>query len=156
MAIQELLEQGFLLEVVESLTGLEYYIIQTDINGQPLRLSITEELYNFYEEEKMIANRLSNWNRNHRDMRELEHILVVDDYARARERMIREQRTRDMLDGIAQVLKTCTPIEQRRFALKFVKGYTYVEIAHSEGKSEASVKESVYKVRRKINKLETL
>lgn len=149
MNARELLEHGFLLETEESFGKTEYFIIQPDIYGHPVRYCISPELYDFYTKEKAISMTLSNWDKNHRDGRELD---TIGEFA-ASERLIRAQYIRDALEDTSQVLRTCTYTEQRRFILKYVEGYTYAEIARSEGKSEASVKESVYKVLRKFNKL---
>lgn len=157
MSAQELLEHGFFVERIEKSTKeVEYYLTQLDINGRPARYQITEDLYNFYVEEKRLANKLSNWNKNHRDMRELEYLLLTSDYKRASEHLAQEQQSHDTLADVALILKTCTKVEQRRFTLKFVQGYTYAEIARLEKRSEASIKESVYKAIAKMNKLKTL
>lgn len=154
MNAHELFEHGFLLESGENSEKVEYFIIQPDIDGYPVRYQISAELYAFYAKEKAISTTLSNWDKNHRDMRELDTIEAIGELAAsARALMEREQYVRDAFEHISLVLKTCTYTEQRRFVMKFIKGYTYAEIARSEGRSEASVKESVYKVLKKLIKL---
>ena len=54
--------------------------------------------------------------------------------------------------AIEAVLKTCTPIQQRRFRLHFVEGYSYTEIAAMENCIKAAVSQSVDAVKKKIKK----
>ena len=49
-------------------------------------------------------------------------------------------------------LKTCTPVQQKRFKLYFLDGYSFVEIAKMEGRDAAVVRRSVLLAVEKIKK----
>ena len=53
---------------------------------------------------------------------------------------------------IERALKDCTPIQQRRFMLHHVQGYSYSEIAQMEKCDYSSVRETILAVRKKILK----
>jgi len=53
---------------------------------------------------------------------------------------------------IEAVLKTCSPIQQRRFELHYVQGYTLEEIAKLENCTNQAVSNSVELVKKKIKK----
>ena len=54
--------------------------------------------------------------------------------------------------SIDAVLETCTPIQQRRFKLYYVHGYTFAEIARFENCAKQRIKKSVDSVLEKIKK----
>jgi RNA polymerase sigma factor (sigma-70 family) len=54
--------------------------------------------------------------------------------------------------AIEAALKTCTPIQKRRFELYFIKGYTFEEIARLESCTKRKVKESVDRALEKVKK----
>ena len=50
------------------------------------------------------------------------------------------------------VLKTCTPVQQRRFNLHYIQGYSFSEIGKMECCKKAAVSESINAVMKKIKK----
>ncbi|WP_066089493.1 RNA polymerase sigma factor [Anaerotignum neopropionicum] len=53
---------------------------------------------------------------------------------------------RQELKSAVDVIKSCTPVQQRRFYLNRILGYSFTEIARKERCSEGAVRLSINKV----------
>jgi DNA-binding CsgD family transcriptional regulator len=109
-------DRDFQLEIVDGL----FYLIQDFC-----RIEISEELFLFYSEEQRRHQKLVRWDKRYRGS-SLVELSCFDSYS--------------TID-----LSSLTPTERRRLLLRYLYGYKYVEIAKREHRSEASVKESVYR-----------
>jgi hypothetical protein len=133
---------------IENVGGCEKYYIKFHGQSKSPEVEITYEIFIVYLKEfNKPMERQRNERRRHIDMGELE--------ASEKAGKLKAHGT-DGVDGqlskiaIDAVLRTCTPIQQRRFELHHVHGYTLEEIAKMENCTKIAVFYSVKAVEEKI------
>ena len=109
---------------------------------------ISLEVFTLYVEEfNKPLEKQRNEHRRHLEDGSLEHFDMSGELA---------SRTADVEDrrvtmyAVEAALKTCTPIQQKRFRLHYHEGYSFIEIAKLENCDEAAVRRSIKAALKKI------
>ena len=111
---------------------------------------ISLEVFTLYVEEfYKPLEKQRNEHRRHLEDGSLEHFDMAGELA---SRTADAEDRRVTMYAVEAVLKTCTPIQQKRFRLHFVEGYTLEEIAVSENCGKPRIKKSVDAVMEKVKK----
>ena len=121
-----------------------------DSNGKKTFVEVSEEVYAVLQEESKEKERQRNEKRRHFDTRELSDYIIHQ--KRVAENLEDYCINREQLKEIQKVVGTCTKTQQRRFYLNRICGYSYTEIARTEGCNLISVRESVLTVLKKLKK----
>ena len=121
------------------------------INGQPVSVEVSVEVYAYLNEADHKDENLLHEQRRHWDGRELEQIAVVHPGSdeSPEQQLCREE----TLCELMAVLDSCTALQRERFLLYALEGMSYAEIAKQQGCSRVSVFESIDAVRKKFKKL---
>ena len=121
------------------------------VNGQPVSIEVSVEVYSYLNEADHKDENLLHEQRRHWDGRELEQIAVTHP---GRDESPEQQLCRkETLCELMAVLDSCTALQRERFLLYALEGMSYTEIAAQQGCSRISVFESIDAVRKKFKKL---
>lgn len=123
-----------------------------DYYGEYIKVEVSKEVFAFYLEEK---NKIHSQNMalyRHRTYNDVEDDLTqfqnfhpppsLEDYY-----LICED-----LRLALEIIGSCTKVQQRRFYQNRIQGYSFVEIAQKEGRSESSIYRSIVAVENKLKK----
>lgn len=128
-----------------------YYVKIKDVTGRDVTVEVSYEVFQAFEDERKELERERNERRKHWDKRGLEDYILTNESVSVSEtledlffRLYALRITRD-------VVRTCTPVQQERFALH-VRGYTFSEIARLQRCTKQGVQKSVDIVLKKIKK----
>lgn len=135
--------------IITNETGEELKIkVHKDELVSGLRMKVSDEIFQLFCEEKRRKEREKWEKRNHIDKRDLDsYIVTIQAITETLEETFFRQ---ECIRIIVKIVSDCTPIQQKRFYLHFLGGYTYKEIAEIEKCSISGVQKSVEKVLKKI------
>jgi len=132
---------------------MSFYVTITNSHDKEIGVKVSFEIFELFEEERKEIERLRKEKERHASDEDVEsdntgylHRLHT---ASLEERVIQRQELKSAVD----VIKSCTPVQQRRFYLNRILGYTFKEIAAKEHCSERAVKFSVDTVIKKLDDL---
>ncbi|WP_313530619.1 sigma-70 family RNA polymerase sigma factor [Anaerotignum sp.] len=130
---------------------MSFYVTITNGNGKEIKVKVTLEIFKIFEEERKEAERLRKEKERHISDEDVESDITA--YLNSLRTTSLEEKImqRAELKSAVDVIKTCTPTQQRRFYLNRILGYSFTEIALREGCSKASVKESVDTISKKLD-----
>lgn len=131
---------------------MSFYVTIINENGEEVKVKVTLEVFEVFEEERKEMERLRKEKERHISNTDVESDATA--YLCSLRTVSLEERTmqRQELKSAAQVIKTCTPTQQRRFYLNRILGYSFTEIAKQEHCSEGAVRLSVKEVIKKLEK----
>lgn len=128
-----------------SLDG-NYYVIVLDANGQKQCVQVSYKIYSLFESEKRGMERDRSEYRQRLTLsgyiEELSPCNMSDDFE---EYILR----REFWNEIFDVVKTCTPKQQRRFSLYYFGDLTIKEIAFLENRDQRAIMNSIKTVKKK-------
>ena len=128
---------------------MKYFVTITDENGKEVRMEVSAEIFDVFDEERKMIMRHMQERRRHYDGRQIE------DYIISHERSMTVKSTEEVCmdrEALAEVLDTCTPTQRRRFCLNVIYGYSCTEIAKLEGCTRSVVIRSVQAIVKKLDK----
>ena len=128
---------------------MKYFVTITDENGKEVRMEVSAEIFDVFDEERKLIERQRNERRRHYDKRGLEDYIIAHEYprvAKSAEDVYMDQQ------ALAEILDVCTPTQRRRFCLNKIYGYSYSEIARLENCSKSVVEKSIGLVIKKLKK----
>ena len=132
---------------------MPFYVTINNQIGEEIRVEVSLDVYNIFEEERKEIERLRKQQQRHQDNAEVESDLVA--YYQAlhttslEDTLVQKSEIARAMD----IIKTCTETQQRRFGLNRILGYSLTDIAKMDNCSKVSVKESVDIVSRKLEKI---
>jgi len=132
---------------------MSFYVTITNSQGKEIRVKVSFEIYELFEEERKEIARLRKEKERHASDEDVESDIAG--YLHSLRTTSLEDRAmkRQELKSAVDVIKNCTPVQQRRFYFNRILGYTFTEIAAKEHCSERAVKYSVDTVIRKLEGL---
>ena len=128
---------------------MKYFVTITDENGKEVRMEVSAEIFDVFDEERKMIMRHMQERRRHYDGRQIE------DYIISHERSMTVKSAEEVCmdrETLAEILDTCTPTQRRRFCLNKIYGYSCTEIAKLEGCARCVVIRSVEAVMKKLDK----
>ncbi|NCC15908.1 MAG: hypothetical protein EOM28_06100 [Clostridia bacterium] len=129
---------------------MSFYVTITNSQGKEIRVKVSVEIFELFQEERKEIARLRKEKERHASDEDVESDIAG--YlnrlytASLEERAVQRQELKFAVD----VIKSCTPVQQRRFYLNRILGYSFTEIARKERCSEGAVRLSVNKVIKKL------
>lgn len=135
---------------------MSFYVTITDLQGKEIRVKVSVEIFELFEEERRMCGRLRKEKERHAFDKDVESDIAG--YLHRLHTVSLEERAmqRQELKSAVDVIKSCTPVQQRRFYLNRILGYTLTDIAAKEHCSERAVKFSVDTVIKKIDNLKKI
>ena len=127
---------------------MKYFVTITDENGKEVRMEVSAEIFDVFDDERKLDERHRNEKRRHLDKRGLEDYIISHEQsmtAKSAEEVYMDR------EALAEIFDTCTPTQRRRFCLNLIYGYSYTEIARLEDCSPYAVMKSVLAVVKKLN-----
>jgi DNA-directed RNA polymerase specialized sigma24 family protein len=128
-----------------------YCVKIKDVFGNETIVEVSFEIYQLFEDERKHMERERNERRKHWDKRDLEDYILANESVVVSETLEDLFFRLDALRTIRDVVRTCTPVQQERFAL-YVRGYSFAEIARLQHRTERTIRKSVESTLKKINK----
>ena len=128
---------------------MKYFVTITDENGKEVRMEVSAEIFDAFDEERKLLMRQQNERRRHYDKR------GIEDYIIAHESSKTAKSAEDVCvdrESLAEIHDMCTPKQWRRFCLNKIYGYSCAEIAQREGCGTTAVYKSVSAVMKKLKK----
>ncbi len=131
---------------------MSFYVTITNSQGKEIRVKVSVEIFELFEEERRMCGRLRKEKERHAFDEDVESDILG--YLHSLRTVSLEERAiqRQELEFVIDVIKSCTPVQQRRFYLNRILGYSFTEIARKERCSEGAVRLSVNKVLKKLEK----
>ena len=129
---------------------MRYFVTIEDENGKKIEVEVTEKIFEVFEDDRKLKERLINERRFHYDKRGIEDYIIANEQSRflkSAEDIYIDR------EAIKKALDSCTPTQRRRFCLNKIYGYTYAEIAKLEGCSVNVIFKSVSAVTKKLKDL---
>ena len=126
---------------------MRYFVTITDENGKEVRMEVSAEIFDAFDEERKLLMRQQNERRRHYDKRGIEDYIIAHEsskIAKSAEDVCVDRET------LAEIHDMCTPTQWRRFCLNRIYGYSCTEIAQREGCSKSVVSRSITAVRKKL------
>lgn len=132
---------------------MSFYVTITNPQGREIRVKVSFEIYELFEEERKEIARLRKEKERHASGEDVESDIAG--YLHSLHTVSLEERAiqRQELKSAVDVIKSCTPVQQRRFYHNRILGYSFTEIAAKEHCSERAVKFSVDTVMKKLKEL---
>ena len=127
--------------------------ITIKINGQPVSVEVSVEVYDYLDQAKHKAENLAHEKRRHWDCRGFDEYVVLNE-GRSYHYQTPEQIycRKETLEEITEVLALCTAVQRQRFLLYALDGLSYSEIGQVCGCSKYAVWDSIEAVRKKYRK----
>ena len=126
---------------------MRYFVTITDENGKEVRMEVSAEIFDAFDEERKLLMRQQNERRRHYDKRGIEDYIIAHEsskLAKSAEDVCVDRKI------LAEIHDMCTPTQWRRFCLNRIYGYSCTEIAQREGCSKSVVSRSITAVRKKL------
>jgi DNA-directed RNA polymerase specialized sigma24 family protein len=130
-----------------------YYVKTKDVAGHEAIVEVSYEVYQAFEDERKELERERYERRQHWDKRGLEDYILANESIAVSEKLEDLFFRLNTLRTIQDVVRACTHVQQKRFYLHCVCGYSYAEIARMYNCSVMTVKGSVASVLKKIKKV---
>lgn len=127
---------------------MRYFVTITDENGKEVRMEVSAEIFDVFDEERKMIMRHMQERRRHYDGRQIENYFISHGRSmkvKSAEEVYMER------EALTEILDTCTPTQRRRFCLNKIYGYSCTEIAKLEGCSPSAVWKSVLAVVKKLD-----
>lgn len=121
-----------------------------DYYEKEILVKVSKDVYQVFDEERRLKERMRNERRRHLDMRPLDDFSVKNKTVLDSLEELCMQRER--LRRVSEVLEKCTLVQRERFYLNRVCGYTYAEIGEMQECTARCVGKSVESVMKKIKK----
>ena len=126
------------------------------VNGQPVAVEVTVEVYEYLIQAEHKDENLLHEQRRHWDGRGFDEYIVFAEgrsyYSISPEQWVCREET---MQEIHAALMCCTENQRRRFLLHAIEKMSYSEIGHVCGCSKVSVYESIRMVRKKVKEILT-
>lgn len=133
---------------MEKIGGCEHYYIKFHGQSDSPEHEITIDIFKLYFKEfRKPFDKMLNEQRRHMEDGEADSFIISGKLTVA----LLEQEYADKAE-LQAALKTCTPVQQRRFELHYIQGYLIEEIAEMENCDRTSVNHSIIETRKKIKK----
>ena len=129
---------------------MPFYVKTLNSQGEEILVEVSFEVYTIFEQEGKEIERLRKENDRHGDDSEVESDVVLYKYSLKTASVEDQVDYRREIEAVMQVVKICTKIQQRRFHLNRILGYSFTEIASMENCSEGAVRKSVRSVSEKV------
>ena len=126
---------------------MKYFVTITDENGKEVRMEVSAEIFDAFDEERKLLMRQQNERRRHYDKRGIEDYIIAHESSKIAKSAEDIYLVRETLSEIHDM---CTPKQWRRFCLNKIYGYSCAEIAQREGCSKSVVSRSITAVRKKL------
>jgi len=129
---------------------MSFYVTITNPQGREIRVKVPVEIFELFEKERKEIERLRKEKERHASGEDVESDIAG--YLHSLRTVSLEERAmqRQELKFAVDVIKSCTPVQQRRFYLNRILGYSFTEIARKEHCSEGAVRFSVNEVIKKL------
>lgn len=129
---------------------MSFYVTIKNSQGQEIRVKVSLEIYELFEAERKEQERFRKEQERHGSDEDVEGD-IAGYYHSGRTQPVDEQAIqRQEFRTALQIIKGCSPTQQRRFYLNRILGYSFAEIARKENCSEGAVRKSVNEVSSKI------
>jgi len=128
---------------------MSFYVKVKNMDGMDEYVEVTGAIYQLFEEERKRKERERYERRIHLDSRVFSDRSIEQELLYWQEERAKQQ---NLIEEINAVLATCTKIQQERFRLYYVDGYTYEQIARLQKCHKSAVKKSVYTILDKLEK----
>ncbi|MCL2776106.1 MAG: hypothetical protein FWD71_22600 [Oscillospiraceae bacterium] len=136
---------------MKKIDGIEKYFIKFNMTDSPEN-EISLDIFNLYffdDDLRKPLDKQRNESRRHIADEDFEYLIL----SKKLMNYTAEDEDRAIIKyDIEAALKTCTPVQQRRFKLYYFQDYTYEKIARLENCDYSSVKESINATVKKIKK----
>lgn len=137
------------IQIMEE-NAMSFYVTIKNSQGQEIRVKVSLEIYELFEAERKEQERFRKEQERHGSDEDVEGD-IAGYYHSGRTQPVDEQAIqRQELRTALQIIKGCSPTQQRRFYLNRILGYSFAEIARKESCSEGAVRKSVNEVSSKI------
>jgi len=132
---------------------MSFYVTIINENGEEIKVKVTLEVFEIFEKERKEMERLRKEKERHISDEDIESDVTA--YLNSLRTASLEERVmqRQELKSAVNVIKSCTPTQQRRFYLNRILGYSFTEIARKEHCAEGAVRLSVKEVVKKLEKI---
>lgn len=132
---------------------MSFYVTITDGNGKEIKVKVPFEVFELFDAERKEIERVRKEKERHASDEDVEG-NIAGYYNSMRHKSLEDEvMQRQELRTALDVIKSCTPIQQKRFYLNRILGYSFTEIARKENCTEGAVRKSVKEVSNKIKKL---
>ncbi|WP_312048281.1 sigma-70 family RNA polymerase sigma factor [Anaerotignum sp.] len=132
---------------------MPFYVAITNSQGKEIRVKVSFEIYELFEEERKEIERLRKEKERHSSDEDVESDIAGFLHSLRTASLEERAMQRQELKSAVDVIKSCTSVQQRRFYFNRILGYTFTEIAAKEHCSERAVKFSVDAVIKKLDDL---
>lgn len=129
------------------------YIIEVpDTEGKMVQVPVTKEVYDVFVDDKKKRNALNQADNRHLSHEDVEHSTTQHKQLAHTPSTEEQYFTKQLLEDVQEVIKNCSDVQQKRFYLNRILGYSFVDIARKQGCSDVAVRNSVLFVDKKIKK----
>lgn len=128
-----------------------YYVKIRDVTGHDITVEVSFNIFQLFEEERKELERERYEKRKHWDKRGMEDYILENEATSLPESAEDQFFRQEIFRLIHNAIRTCTANQQKRFAF-YLSGYTFIEIARMEGRTERTVRKSVSAAIKKIKK----
>lgn len=132
---------------------MSFYVTIINSQGKEIKVKVSVEIFELFKEEQKEIARLRKEKERHASDEDVESDIAGYLHSLRTESLEERAMQRQELKSAVDVIKSCTSVQQRRFYLNRILGYSFTEIAKKEHCSEGAVRFSVKEV---INKLEKI
>ncbi|KAF5067253.1 RNA polymerase sigma factor [Anaerotignum propionicum] len=132
---------------------MSFYVTIINSQGKEIKVKVSVEIFELFKEEQKEIARLRKEKERHASDEDVESDIAGYLHSLRTESLEERAMQRQELKSAVDVIKSCTSVQQRRFYLNRILGYSFTEIARKEHCSEGAVRFSVKEV---INKLEKI
>lgn len=137
------------IQIMEE-NAMSFYVTIKNSQGQEIRVKVSLEIYELFEAERKEQERLRKEQKRHVSDEDVEGDIAGYYHSRRTQPVDEQAIQRQELKTALQIIKGCSPTQQRRFYLNRILGYSFAEIARKENCSEGAVRKSVNEVSSKI------
>lgn len=132
---------------------MSFYVTITDSTGREVKVKVSYEIYQIFEEERKERERLRKEKAHHYADDDVDSDLIAYHKSLHTPSTLDTIVYRSQLEQANRIIQTCTPTQQRRFYLNRILGYSLTDIAKIEKCTKVSVQESVSVVLKKLEKI---
>ena len=137
------------IQIMEE-NAMSFYVTIKNSQGQEIRVKVSLEIYELFESERKEQERFRKEQERHGSDEDVEGDIAGYYHSRRTQYVDEQAIQRQEIKTALQIIKDCSPTQQRRFYLNRILGYSFAEIARKESCSEGAVRKSVKEVSSKI------
>jgi hypothetical protein len=137
------------IQIMEE-NAMSFYVTIKNSQGQEIRVKVSLEIYELFESERKEQERFRKEQERHGSDEDVEGDIAGYYHSRRTQYVDEQAIQRQEIKTALQIIKDCSPTQQRRFYLNRILGYSFAEIARKESCSEGAVRKSVNEVSSKI------